>query len=379
MKSVKNGFVDKILLISILTLVFFGVVMVYDASVVYSLNQFGESYRFLIFQLMWAGLGLFLMMFASRISLDFVKKISPFFYVASLVFLVLALLPTPFSPQIYGARRWIILNPEPFPPLPFLERLSFQPSDFAKLSYIIYISFLLTKGNVKGIAAIRGNLLTYVSVTAIPAFLILLSPDFGTFFLFFVSSLVALFVSGQHLAYFLMGIPILSLSSLAFILSSVYRKQRLFTFLRPESSDSLSGGYHISQILISLGSGGLFGLGLGQSRQKYSYLPEVTADSIFAIIGEELGLIGTLLTVFIVVLIVYRGFTISQKTTNLTYKVMSAGIASLFSIQAFMNIGSMLRIIPLTGIPLPLVSYGGSSMVFTLVGLGLLLNISRQS
>jgi len=176
-----------------------------------------------------------------------------------------------------------------------------------------------------------------------------------------------------------MGIPILSLSSLAFILSSVYRKQRLFTFLRPESSDSLSGGYHISQILISLGSGGLFGLGLGQSRQKYSYLPEVTADSIFAIIGEELGLIGTLLTVFIVVLIVYRGFTISQKTTNLTYKVMSAGIASLFSIQAFMNIGSMLRIIPLTGIPLPLVSYGGSSMVFTLVGLGLLLNISRQS
>jgi len=186
------------------------------------------------------------------------------------------------------------------------------------------------------------------------------------------------FISGAPFIYFLAGVPAIIATALGFIFSSPYRKQRLLTFLNPDLSDPLSVGYHAQQIAIALGSGGLTGIGLGQSRQKYGYLPEVTADSIFAIIGEELGLVGALLLVALFVFIIYRGFSIAKRQKDKYTNLLAAGITSIFMFQVFLNLSAMVRLVPLTGVPLPLVSYGGSSMIFTLAGLGILLKISRK-
>jgi cell division protein FtsW len=259
--------------------------------------------------------------------------------------------------------------------MPLIGVVGFQPSEFAKLAMIIYLAVLLEKSVLKK----EGAFMVLAVVTGFTAALILLQPNMSTAALIFLIGISMYFVSGANLApLFLFG-PFLFLSGLGFILSSEYRKVRLLTFLNPIESGDLSLGYHIKQILIALGSGGLFGLGFGQSRQKFQYLPEVASDSIFAIIGEEFGFIGTTLLVLLFTVLIYKGFMIAKDANTLLGKLLATGITTWIAFQFFVNVGAMLHIIPLTGIPLPLVSYGGSSLVFSLMGLGLLANISAHS
>jgi cell division protein FtsW len=187
------------------------------------------------------------------------------------------------------------------------------------------------------------------------------------------------FVSGASLKPLFALLPFLFLSGVGFILSSDYRKARLLTFLNPTESGDLSLGYHIKQIQIALGSGGWFGLGFGQSRQKFQYLPEVASDSIFAVIGEEFGFIGATLFILLFSFFIYKGIQIAKDTPSLLGKLLATGVTTWMAAQFFVNVAAMIHIIPLTGIPLPLVSYGGSSLVFSLMGLGLLANISARS
>ncbi|EKD99708.1 MAG: hypothetical protein ACD_22C00195G0007, partial [uncultured bacterium] len=175
-----------------------------------------------------------------------------------------------------------------------------------------------------------------------------------------------------------LSMPVFGALGTIFMLTSEYRRERLFTLLGLTSGEELSLGYHIKQILIALGSGGIFGLGFGQSRQKFQYLPEVASDSIFAIIGEELGFIGTTFVVMLFGFFIYKGLSIAKKATDNVGRMLAVGITSWMGLQFFVNIAAMTKLIPLTGVPLPLISYGGSSMIFSLMGLGVLASIGRK-
>ena len=197
--------------------------------------------------------------------------------------------------------------------------------------------------------------------------------------LIFLISLGIYFSSGASLKpLYILG-PILAVAFLLFILASPYRRQRFNTLLSGEESSetAFSTGYHTRQVLISLGSGGFFGVGIGQSRQKYQYLPEVASDSIFAIIGEELGFIGTVSFVLLYSYLIYQGFNIASSAPDTFSKCVSVGVTSWMGLQFFVNVASMVQLIPLTGVPIPLVSYGGSSLFFVMCGLGLLANVSK--
>lgn len=367
----EKRFLDLPFFIAVIAILFFGVVTVYDSSVVYSLNLFGGRFHFLISQAMWAGIGLVAFFIAFFIPTSFIFAISRPLYLFSLILLLVVLLPTPFSPPLYGARRWLFLNPEPFPLIPLFGRMGFQPSDFMKIAYILYMRQLLALEKTDLVKVVK----KFLVVTLVPVGLILMEPDLGTALLILVTGFVMLFVWGFPVKYFALLTPVFLLLATLAIISSPYRKERLLTYLGGNTEQSQSAGYHVNQVQIALGSGGVFGRGLGQSRQKYGYLPEVTSDSIFAIIGEEFGLIGTTLTLGIILFIINRGLELAKKASFINAKMLSIGVITIFGLQSFLNFASMLGLAPLTGVPLPLISYGGSSLVITLLGFGLMLNL----
>ncbi len=206
----------------------------------------------------------------------------------------------------------------------------------------------------------------------------MLEPDLGTAVVLAVTSFLIFFVSGPPV-WSIFLVCLLGLASgTGLIFTSEYRRQRLLTFLNP-SQDPLGTSYHIRQILIALGSGGIFGVGLGQSRQKYEFLPEVTTDSIFAVIAEEVGFIWAKILILIFLLLIWRGISIAKKAPDEFGRLLALGIISWVGFQTLVNLGSMVALIPLTGVPLPFISYGGSSMVLILTAMGILVNISRQA
>ena len=206
--------------------------------------------------------------------------------------------------------------------------------------------------------------------------LVMLQPDLGTSMIIICIAFLIYYVSGAPITHLLSLGLVGSIGALGLILSSAYRKARLMTFLNP-TSDPLGSSYHIRQALIAIGSGGLWGLGLGQSRQKYQFLPQVTTDSIFAIISEELGFFGASLVILAIYAIVLRGLIIAKRAPDLFSKLLATGISGWIGFQAFVNLAAMLALLPLTGMPLPFISYGGSSLIVIMAGVGLLLNISR--
>lgn len=362
---------DYSLLLSIVALLVFGVVMVYDVSVVLAHSTFGGKFYFLLLQALWATLGLGFLLGFSKFDYHALTKFALPFFVVSILLLFFVLLPTPFSPEVYGARRWIYINPAPLPSIPLLGRQSFQPSEVFKLALVIYLSTLLAKKELK--------LVPFLGLLVISFGLLMLQPDFGTGMLIIAIALSTYFVSGVSLIYFIVGMPVLLSIGMLVILSSPYRRARLFTYLTRGFTDPQGASYHINQIMIALGSGGFLGLGFGQSRQKYQYIPEVATDSIFAVIGEELGFIGVVALIFLFAFIIYKGYKIAQNAPDMLGKLMATGITTWFATQCLINLFSMVHIVPLTGVPLPLISYGGSSMIFSLAALGILLNIDKQS
>jgi cell division protein FtsW len=358
---------DKILLSIVLMLLAFGLIMISSAGVVYSQTRFGDEYYFFKHQLFYGVFpGLFAMYFLQRIDYHFWKKISVPLFFASIIFLILVFVPGVGS-KVYGASRWIQLGP-----------FSFQPSEMAKLASIIYLSAWLESRGSKKIKDVYEGLLPFLGIIALLAFLIMKQPDTGTLGVIILTAFAIFFIAGARLSH------IASLGLLAFISLGIlvkiepYRFDRILAFLDP-SSDPQGIGYQISQALLAVGSGGIFGLGLGHSRQKFNYLPEPVGDSIFAIISEELGMLGATLLVILFISLAMRGLRIAKKAPDLFGKLLAAGIVTWIVVQAFINISANIALVPLTGIPLPFISYGGTSIVFLMSAIGILLNIAKQS
>jgi len=388
MKSSKY-YTNKSLLVVIFSLLIFGLFIIYNSTAYYAQSTFGNPFRFVYLQTAWILVGLVCFIFFSNFSYKRLKAISFTLFVVSICFLLflgfigLVLCRSPddagilFAPCINGASRWFYFNPEPFPQAPFIGVLGFQPSELAKIAVIMYLSIQLSKFEKRKNSGLD-PFVVYLVTTVIFSFLLLLQPNMSTAVLVFMIGSVVYFVSSYPLWPIMISTPILGILGIILIFTSEYRRARLLTLFGITSGGGYEAGYHIKQVLIALGSGGLFGLGFGQSRQKYQYLPEVASDSIFAIIGEEFGFIGTSVVILAFGYLIYLGLSISKKAPDMLGRMLAVGITSWIGLQFFINIAAMTKLMPLTGMPIPLISYGGSSMVFTLMGLGILRNIQKQ-
>ncbi|KKQ81330.1 MAG: Cell division-specific peptidoglycan biosynthesis regulator FtsW [Candidatus Moranbacteria bacterium GW2011_GWD2_38_7] len=358
---------DKTLLSVVLMLLTFGLVMIASAGVIYSETRFGDSYYFFKHQFFYGVIpGLLAMWFFQKIDYHYWRKVAvPFFFLA-IIFLILVFVPG-IGSRVYGASRWLQLGP-----------FSFQPSEMAKLAVIIYLAAWLESRGAHRIKDVFEGLLPFLGIMGLVGLLIMKQPDTGTFGVIAFTSFAIFFISGarfNHL-FSMAGLGALGLWILVKI--EPYRFNRILAFLDP-GADPQGIGYQINQALLAIGSGGLFGLGLGHSRQKFNYLPEPVGDSIFAVIGEEVGFIGAAILVTLFLMLALRGIKIAKNAPDMFGRLMATGITVWIIMQAFINIGANIALIPLTGIPLPFISYGGTSLVFLLSSIGILLNISKQS
>ncbi len=306
------------------------------------------------------GLGFFFL--TAKIKYNFWKKISFPIFILSLLILVLLFLPR-FGVESKGATRWLEFGD-----------FSFQPSEFVKLGFIVYLSAWLSKRK-KQANSLSKTIFPFLAINAFLAVLFLLQPDMGGLMVVLGCNGILLFLTGTKMRYLtvigILGIVLF----LCFTLFSPYRLPRLKAYLSP-GEDPLTSGYQIRQALIGIGSGGIVGKGYGQSFQKTGYLPEVIGDSIFVVLVEEMGLIAGIILVFSYLVLFFRGMRIAKKAPDDFSALLTVGISFLIIYQAFINIAAISGLIPLTGITLPLISYGGSSYVIVLLSLGILFNIS---
>lgn len=353
-KSNRNPF-DRNLLVITIILTLLGLIIIADASAPQALNTFDDKYYFVKQQLLWAGLGGLAMVFAANINYKFWEKIAVPFFGVSLALLVAVLIPG-IGTRALGARRWISLGV-----------FSFQPSEIVKIAMIMYMA---------KVASAKKELLAYLVPLGVACGLIMLQPDLGTTIIIAVSAMAQIFVAGVNFLYMAVIAGVGGLVSLGLILVSDYRRARLLTFFE-STSDPLGTSYHIRQVLFSLGLGGWLGVGIGQSRQKNLFLPEAASDSVFAIVAEEVGFLGALFILALLFYFIYRALKIVINAPDRFSVVLGAGIVAWIGGQMILNISSMVALTPLTGIPLPFISYGGSSLVTILFATGILLNISR--
>lgn len=357
---------DGLLVSLIFTILVFGLIALASASAVVAFDKFGDPNYYIKHQLLYGVfLGIIAFWLTSRIHYHYWKKIAVPLMIITLLFLVLVLFPG-IGYEFLGAKRWINFG-----------GILFQPTEMTKLTFLIYLATWLERRG-KGIEDVSFGLLPFLFVLGTITLLIMLEPDMGTMTVIAVIALVVYFVAGapwKHLAW-MFGATIAVFALLVKI--APYRVARLTVFLNPEL-DPQGIGYHVNQALLAIGSGGLFGLGLGHSRQKYNYLPEVTGDSIFAVISEELGFFFAVLLVGLFVTLMIRGFRIAKGSPDVYGRLLAVGITTWVAFQAFVNIAAMVSLVPLTGIPLPLVSYGSSSLIMVLASLGILVNISKHS
>ncbi len=353
--------VDKILLVLPIILTVVGLVMMTNASVAQAQNLFGDKFFFAKQQLMWAALGLAGFFISARLPSTLWEKIATPLFWLTVIALVLVLVPA-VGTMALGARRWITLG-----------QFSFQPAEIAKLTSILYFSRLFTKHEVLGWT----HVFTFLFAVTLVGGLIVREPDLGTSVVIGVTSFVLFFVSGVPLTLFIALIPLAGAVTVALALSSSYRKQRLISFLSGVF-DPFQASYHVKQVLLAVASGGLFGVGLGESRQKFLFLPEAATDSIFAVIAEETGFVGSLVVIFLFVVLVARIFVVAKGVEVDFAKLVAVGIGTWIGVQALVNIAAMTATLPLTGIPLPFFSYGGSSLFVTLFALGIVVNISKM-
>lgn len=350
--------VDISLLISIVILTFFGLFMIYDASNFVAFRDFGDKYHYIKSQLMWIMLG-----FGGLTFFLFFNYHRLYALALPILSLTLILLIAVFIPGIgiglLGAHRWINLG-----------AFSMQPAEFIKLALAIYLAAWFSNKE-------KGRLLAFLLLMCLVFGLVMMEPDMGTAIVILAEALTIYFLSGANIVYFSLSVPLVAFIGYLLIKISPYRSRRLESFLNVDLSLE-SSSYHIKQILIAFGAGGLTGVGLGNSLQKYAYLPESTTDSIFAIITEELGFIGAVVLILFFIFIIYRCFYIAVNAKDNFGKLLAGGITTFIAVQTIINLASQTVLIPLTGIPLPFISYGGSALIVDLCAIGILLNISKQ-
>ncbi|MDQ7843204.1 MAG: putative lipid II flippase FtsW [Armatimonadota bacterium] len=354
---------DYWLILPVIALAGLGLVMVYSASSIVAGQRYGDPAFFLKRQVLWVLLGSAALGVARHIHYPALRRLTPVLLAAGIGLLVLVLIPG-IGRVAGGARRWITVG----------GAIAFQPSESFKVILALYLANFLTHRGPY-LDSWRG-MLPPVVVTATAAGLILLQPDLGTAMLLGLLTVTMLFVAGvrlRHLA--ALAVPALGLLALA-IGSAEYRRRRILAFLDPWA-DAQGAGFHIIQSLLALGSGGVLGVGLGGSRQKFFYLPERHTDFIFSILGEELGLVGTGGVVLLFGLFALRGYRVARRAPDRYGSLLAAALTTMILIQAIINIGVTSGVLPITGVPLPWVSFGGSSMLFTMIAVGILLNISQ--
>lgn len=350
---------DKVLFTIVVLLMFFGLVMVYSASAAFSA---GRVNHFLVKQSLAAGLGLLLMVCLMHV--DYRRLRSPAVIYTLLGGCFVLLVGVLFSPQLNGTRRWF-----------FLGGISVQPSELAKLALIPFLAYQIDKKEE------RVNELSFLLpagfFTALTAALILLEPDMGTAVLLGATFFLMIFLAGLSWRYILAALAVVPPLLLFLVMMEPYRRQRLFAFLDPEK-DPLGSGFQALQSLIAVGSGGVFGLGPGKSVQKLFFLPHPESDFIFSIVAEELGMIGALAVVAAFSVLAWRGLRAGAKAPDAFGRYLGWGLTGVLVMQALINISVTIALMPTKGIPLPFISYGGSSLVVTLCICGVLLNISQH-
>ena len=347
-------------------MVVIGLLTLSSASVVLSYENFGTRLYYFGHQLVYGGVfGMIALAVTSRIEYRTWKKYAIWALIATLALLVAVFIPG-LAFEYGGARRWISVG-----------GLTLQPTEVVKLTFLLYLATWLEKRE-KGIHDVQAGFLPFLAIIGVIAFLIMLQPDLGTMLVIISTAILVYFVAGapwKHLLW-LAGAGVIMVILLIQI--APYRLNRLDVFLNPEK-DPQGIGYQVDQARLAIGSGGLTGRGIGQSIQKHNYLPEPIGDSVFAIMAEELGFVRITVIVLMYAIIAWRGFLIARHAPDLYGRLVASGITGWIVFQAFMNMGAISGLIPLTGIPLPFISYGGSALLFTLAGVGVLLNISRYA
>jgi len=360
----KRVSVDRWLFGATLLLVLLGLVMVFSASAVMAKERFGSPYTFVLRQVGWACAGVLAMVVLMRV--DYRKYKHPAVVFTLLGVTMVLLVAVLLLDRSHNTHRWIRFGV-----------LSFQPSELAKPALILFLAFFLETRSGE-IDDWRRTLLPAVLPSLIFSLLIVKQPDLGTALVCMAMTAAVLFVAGMELKYLGYGV-LASLPGLYYLLFHVgFRRQRMLAFVNPWA-DPQGAGFHMIQSLIAVGTGGITGIGLMEGKQKLFYLPEPHTDFIFAVVAEELGLLGTLAIVALFAVFCYRGLRSAIRTSDLYARFLAVGITSTIAIQAFFNISVVLGLLPTKGIPLPLISYGGSSLFITLACVGVLLNISQQT
>jgi len=356
---------DTLLLVSVLALLSIGIIMVYSTSSIIALKFYQDEYYFLKKELIYAVLGIILILTFARIPYQYLGKKAHLILFLSFLALILVLIPG-IGVCIGGSRRWVHFGP-----------LSLQPAEFAKLGLVIYLSYFIYKKQ-DHIKTLSTGFLPPLIITGILSVLVLLQPDFGTTFLLVSLLFILLFIGGARIRYLLLVIIAFGGLGSLLVLKSPYRLERVMTFLDPWK-DPTGAGFQIIQSFIAFGTGGVFGQGLGNGKQKLFYLPEAHTDFIFSVLGEELGLLGVLAVISLFSIVIFCGIKISLRSRDLFGTYLSIGIISLIGLQAIVNMGVVMGMLPTKGTTLPFISYGGTSLMVNMIATGILLNISSQS
>jgi cell division protein FtsW len=350
---------DYLLIVIVAALLIVGLMMVYSATFALGYQLYGQPTYFFIRQALWMGIGLLAMIITAMIEYHTWRKWSIPIMAAALLLLGLVLV---IGSDRFGGQRWLLNG-------------SIQPGEIAKIAVIIYIADWLSSKGAR-IRQVTYGLIPFAILLGFVTGLIMLQPDFSTAVLIAITAVTMFFIAGGDLWQMIASAVLGGATFVLLITRSEYRLARITSFLNP-LGDQLGSNYQVRQILIALGSGGVTGLGLGASRQKFGYIPASHTDGIFAILGEELGLIGCLLVITLFALLAYRGFRIAISAPDAFGTVLAAGITCSLIFQALINIAVVTATAPFTGIPLPFISFGGSSLVISMTGVGLLLAVSR--
>ena len=355
---------DKLLLLAVIAIIIFGIIMIYSASSIWAEYKYQDSFKFVKAQSAFFLLGLLCIFIISKLDINILYKKANLILLICFILLVLVLIPGIGSIR-NGSRSWFGIG-----------SLGIQPSEFAKLGLIIYVAKYLAN-NRKIIKDVKKGVLPILLVIGVFFVLIMLEPDFGTAMVIVLTLVVMIFISGVKLSFFIKVGLLGLLGIVGLIIIAPYRMERIVSFLNPWV-DPLGSGYQIIQSLYAIGPGGLLGQGFLNSHQKQFYLPEPQTDFIFSIISEEFGFLGILIVTSFIAFIFYRIIRIALKENNLFKKYLAFGLGFGIIIQSLLNIAVVIGLIPVTGVTLPFLSYGGSSLLISMISIGIILNISKK-
>ncbi len=365
MKQKKNTTTEKTLFSLAIGLTLFGLLMIASAGAAYSETRFGNQWFFVVRQSIAAGLGIGALLIVRHIDYHIWQRLSSLALLVSVALLVILLIPG-VSSEVYGAKRWLAIGP-----------ISFQPSEIMKIALIFYLATLFSRKTRADVRDIYEGLIPFIGIIFGVSFLLVLQPDVGTLGVMVFVAGAIFFVAGARISH-LMALAAAGIGALFILIKSApYRMERFTTFLDP-SIDPQGSGYQVIQALIAVGSGSLIGRGFGHSVQKFNYLPEPVGDSIYAVIAEELGFIGAVAVLFAIAAFAYFGYRCAMRAPDMFGRLVATGITTWIVVQAFFNIAAITALMPLTGIPLPFISYGSTALVLTLFSVGVLLNIAQQ-